>query len=129
MPTNSLLEELFEKFTLYNSKLELNYNISTQPVYPLTRRNILFLTPERFMIVAESRMINNFDLIVMDETYKIVDAHNETISDFVNHRALRFRKVADLIAKSNSKVVFLSPFTYSLTKSMSDFLTKHNIKN
>lgn len=128
VPTNSLLEELFEKFTLYNSKLELNYNISTQPVYPLTRRNILFLTPERFMIVAESRMINNFDLIVMDETYKIVDAHNETISDFVNHRALRFRKVADLIAKSNSKVVFLSPFTYSLTKSMSDFLTKHNIK-
>lgn len=128
VPTNSLLEELFEKFTLYNSKLELNYNISTQPVYPLTGRNILFLTPERFMIVAESRMINNFDLIVMDETYKIVDAHNETISDFVNHRALRFRKVADLIAKSNSKVVFLSPFTYSLTKSMSDFLTKHNIK-
>ena len=30
VPTNSLLEELFEKFTLYNSKLELNYNISTQ---------------------------------------------------------------------------------------------------
>lgn len=128
VPTNSLLEELFEKFTLYNSKLDLNYNISTQPVYTLTGRNILFLTPERFMFAAESRMINNFDLIVMDETYKIVDAHNETISDFVNHRALRFRKVADIIAKANIKVVFLSPFTYSLTKSMSDFLTKHNIK-
>ena len=97
-------------------------------VHPLIGRNILFLTPERFMIVAESRMINDFDLIVMDETYKIVDAHNTTISDFVNRRALRFRKVADIIAKANSKVVFLSPFTYSLTKSMDDFLTKHNIK-
>ena len=128
VPTNSLLEELFEKFTLYNSKLGLNYNISTQMVHPLIGRNILFLTPERFMIVAESRMINDFDLIVMDETYKIVDAHNTTISDFVNRRALRFRKVADIIAKANSKVVFLSPFTYSLTKSMDDFLTKHNIK-
>lgn len=128
VPTNSLLEELFEKFTLYNSKLNLNYNISTQPVCPLIGRNILFLTPERFMVIAESRVLNNFDLIVMDETYKIADAHNETISDFVNHRALRFRKVADIIAKTNSKVVFLSPFTYSLTKSMSDFLTKHNIK-
>lgn len=128
VPTNSLLEELFEKFTLYNSKLDLNYNISTQPVYPLIERNILFLTPEKFMIIAENGMVNNFDLIVMDETYKIVDAYNETVSDFVNHRALRFRKVADIIAKANSKVVFLSPFTYSLTKSMSDFLTKHNIK-
>lgn len=128
VPTNSLLEELFEKFTLYNSKLDLNYNISTQPVYPLIERNILFLTPEKFMVIAESRMFNNFDLIVMDETYKIVDANNETISDFVNHRALRFRKVADIIAKANSRVVFLSPFTYSLTKSMNDFLTKYNIK-
>lgn len=128
VPTNSLLEELFEKFTLYNSKLKLNYNISTQPVNPIIGRNILILTPERFMIIAESRVLNNFDLIVMDETYKIVDAHNETISDFVNHRALRFRKVADIIAKTNTRVVFLSPFTYSLTKSMNDFLSKHNIK-
>lgn len=128
VPTNSLLEELFEKFTLYNSKLNLYYNISTQPVYPLIGRNILFLTPERFMVIAESKALNSFDLIVMDETYKIVDAHNETISDFVNHRALRFRKVADIIAKTNTRVVFLSPFTYSLTKSMSDFLSKNNIK-
>lgn len=128
VPTNSLLEELFEKFTLYNAKLNLNYNISTQPVYPLNGRNILFLTPERFMVIAETTILNDFDLIVMDETYKIVDANNEKISDFVNHRALRFRKVADIIAKTDTRVVFLSPFTYTLTKSMSDFLAKHNIK-
>lgn len=128
VPTNSLLEELFEKFTLYNAKLSLNYNVTTQPFYPLTGRNILFLTPERFMTMVESRTLNSFDLIIMDETYKIVDTHNESVSDFVNHRALRFRKVADLIAKSNAKVIFLSPFTYTLTKSMKDFLTKHDIK-
>lgn len=128
VPTNSLLEELFEKFTLYNCKLCLDYNVTTQPIYPIMGRNILFLTPERFMTMAESQTLNSFDLIIMDETYKIVDAHNEAISDFVNHRALRFRKVADLIAKSDAKVIFLSPFTYTLTNSMRDFLAKHNIK-
>lgn len=64
------------------------------------------LTPERFMSVAESHLINSFDLIVMDETYKIVEANNGMISDFVNHRSLRFRKVADLIAAANTKTIF-----------------------
>ena len=128
VPTNSLLEELFEKFTVYNVRLKLNYNITTQPIHSITGRNILFLTPERFMSITENCSLENFDLIIMDETYKIIDSHNESISDFVNHRSLRFRKVADLIAKTNTKVIFLSPFTYSLTKSMSEFLDKHNIK-
>ena len=128
VPTNSLLEELFNKYTIYNAKLKLKYNISTQPVFPLTGRNVLFLTPERFMIIAENENLNKYDLIVMDETYKIVDAHNGCISDFVNHRSVRFRKVADLIAKADTRVIFLSPFTYTLTDSMKCFLSKHNIK-
>lgn len=128
VPTNSLLEELFEKYTLYNEKLRLHYNVTTQPQSILVGRNILLLTPERFMLIAESRIIDQFDLIVMDETYKIVDSNNESISDFVNHRSLRFRKAADIIARANTKVVFLSPFTYSLTESMNNFLTRHRIK-
>lgn len=127
VPTNSLLEELYDKFLIYNSKLNLNYSVSTQPLQQIKGRNILMLTPERFMSVAESHLINSFDLIVMDETYKIVDANNGTISDFVNHRSLRFRKVADLIAASNAKTIFLSPFTYTLTESMKAFLSKNNI--
>lgn len=127
VPTNSLLEELFQKFQNYNYELKLGYNITTQPICPKAGRNILFLTPERFMIVAESRFIDRFDLIVMDETYKIVDAHNNSVSDFINHRSLRFRKVADLIAASETKVIFLSPFTYALTTSMSNFCL--NIKS
>ena len=63
----------------------------------------------------------------MDETYKIVEANNGMISDFVNHRSLRFRKVADLIAAANTKTIFLSPFTYTLTESMKEFLSKNNI--
>lgn len=128
VPTNSLLEELFSKYTIYNTKLKLKYNISTQPVFPLTGRNILFLTPERFMIVAEDGNLDKYDLIVMDETYKIVDANNGCISDFVNHRSVRFRKVADTIAQTNTRVIFLSPFTYTLTESMGRFLSKYNIK-
>lgn len=128
VPTNSLLEELYEKYTNYNSKLNLKYNTTTQPINLILKRNIMFLTPERFMTLIENFDINNFDLIVMDETYKIVDAHNKSVSDFVNRRSLRFRKVADVIAKSNSKVIFLSPFTYELTNSMNNFLNKYNIK-
>ena len=128
VPTNSLLEELFQKFQNYNYELSLNYNITTQPICPKVGRNILFLTPERFMTVAESQFADRFDLIVMDETYKIVDAYNNSVSDFVNHRSLRFRKVADLIAASETKVIFLSPFTYALTTSMSNFLSKHKIR-
>lgn len=127
VPTNSLLEELYDKFLFYNTKLELDYTISTQPIQQIMGRNILILTPERFMSVAESYLLNHFDLIVMDETYKIVDANNGAISDFVNHRSLRFRKVADLIACSNAKAIFLSPFTYTLTESMKEFLSKNNI--
>ena len=128
VPTNSLLEELFEKFTLYNSKLNLDYNITTQPQSSCFGRNIQLLTPERFMLIAESEILDSFDLIIMDETYKIVDSNNETISDFVNHRSLRFRKAADIIAEANTNVVFLSPFTYTLTTSMNEFLTRHGIK-
>ncbi len=128
VPTNSLLEELYEKYTTYNLKLNLKYNITTQPINLTLKRNIMFLTPERFMTLIENFDINNFDLIVMDETYKIVDAYNKSVSDFVNRRSLRFRKVADVIAKSKSKVIFLSPFTYELTNSMNNFLNKYNIK-
>ena len=128
VPTNSLLEELFEKFTLYSDKLKLNYTVTTQPQTSFQGRNIQLLTPERFMLIAEREILNHFDLIVMDETYKIVDSNNEAISDFVNHRSLRFRKAADIIAKADASVVFLSPFTYSLTTSMNEFLIRHNIK-
>lgn len=128
VPTNSLLEELFQKITRLNKQLEMGYHISTQPYIKERKNNFLLLTPERFFLVSESIDVDCFNLIVMDETYKIVDSKNEMISDFLESRSLRFRKVADMIGKSNNKVIFLSPFTYNLTDSMSRFLIKYNIK-
>lgn len=126
--TNSLLEELYQKMVLLNKKIGMNYSISTQPHIKKNNRNFLLLTPERFFLVSETFDINTFDLIVMDETYKIVDGKNEQISDFLESRALRFRKVADMIGKSNKRTVFLSPFTYTLSISMERFLKKFDIK-
>lgn len=128
VPTNSLLEELFQKITKLNKQLEMGYYISTQPHIKEKIKNFLLLTPERFFLVSESIDVDHFDLIVMDETYKIVDSKNEMISDFLESRSLRFRKVADMIGKSNKKAIFLSPFTYNLTDSMSRFLIKFDIK-
>ena len=127
VPTNSLLEELYHKITLLNKENEMSYRISTRPYVVKEERNFLLLTPERFLLVSEQISTDYFDLIVMDETYKIVDSKNEAISDFLESRSLRFRKVADMVASSNNHIIFLSPFTYSLTKSMENFLTKYNV--
>lgn len=128
VPTNSLLEELFQKITYINKALKMNYSITTQPRFNNNVRNILLLTPERFFLASENFNINVFSLVIMDETYQIVDSKNEMISDFLESRALRFRKVADMIGKSNNQTIFLSPFTYELTESMHKFLTKYDIK-
>ncbi len=128
IPTNSLLEELYQKLLKLNKKYEMSYSITTQPQMYNSEKNLLLLTPERFFLVLESINVGKFDLIVMDETYQIVDSKNNSISDFLNSRSLRFRKVADIIGASNNRVVFLSPFTYELSESMRAFLERFNIK-
>jgi len=129
LPTNSLIEELFFKFNEVNYEYMLEYHISTQPRYLEGSNNLLILTPERYMVLAEEIDIECFDLILMDETYKIVDFDNPTISDFVNRRSYRFRKVADMLGQSQSKVLYLSPYTYKMKESMVNFLDKYSIKD
>lgn len=128
VPTNSLLEELFSKFVILNKNNNLGYKVSTQPYFNRNENNFLIITPERFLLLNEGVNVDNFDLIVLDETYKIVDSKNERISDFIDSRAVRFRKVADIIGQTNKKLFLLSPFTYTLTMSMEKYLTKFNIK-
>lgn len=128
IPTNSLIEELFLKLNKLNIKHNLGYRITTQPVYAEGMNNIMLLTPERFLVIMETIDINLFDLVIMDETYKIVDYNDQSVSDFINRRSYRFRKVADIIGYSNSKVLYLSPYTYQLKESMIKFLEKYNIK-
>lgn len=128
VPTNSLLEELYGKLIALNKTKNMGYNISTQPTYKKGVNNLLLVTPERFLLVSEDTKVSIFDLIIMDETYKIVDSKNEKISDFIETRALRFRKVADIIGATSKRLILLSPFTYAETESMKKYLDKYNIK-
>lgn len=128
VPTNSLLEELYLKFIEINKRFEMGYQVSTQPYFKEGIRNFLIITPERFLLLYESCDILVFDIVVMDETYKIVDSKNERISDFIESRSLRFRKVADIIGQTSNRLILLSPFTYYLTDSMRRFLARHSIK-
>lgn len=56
-------------------------------------------TLELKVLLYEEIDVNCFDLIIMDETYKIVDSKNERVSDFIDSRSVRFRKVADIIGR------------------------------
>lgn len=126
VPTNSLLEEQYIKYSNFLRGVK-NINISTQPIIKEGCKNILFLTPERFVVFYEGSGLNEVDLIVMDESYKIMEFRNKSISDFINTRGVRFRKVADIIGSSKCKTIYLSPFTYELTDSMKRFLDKYRI--
>ncbi len=128
VPTNSLLEELYVKMINLNVRYEMGYHVSTQPYFQIGKNNFLVITPERFLMLYEEVEVNQFDLIVMDETYKIVDSRNDKVSDFIESRALRFRKVADMIGATPNHLFLLSPFTYTLTDSMNKYLKKYNIK-
>ena len=128
VPTNSLLEELYIKLIDNNRTFQMNYCISTQPYFRRGLRNFLIVTPERFLLLYEGCDLSSFDIIIMDETYKIVDSRNEHISDFIEARSVRFRKVADIIGQTNNRLILLSPFTYELTDSMERYLMRHGIK-
>ena len=128
VPTNSLLEELYVKIININIQFNMKYYVSTQPYIYEGSNNFLIITPERFLMLNEEIDVQRFDLIIMDETYKIVDSRNERISDFIDARAFRFRKVADIIGNTPHHLILLSPFTYLLTESMNNYLTIHNIK-
>ncbi|SES04898.1 DEAD/DEAH box helicase [Lachnobacterium bovis] len=127
LPTNSLIEELYIKLLAYNKKHDLNYIVTNQPS-KLQGRNIFLLTPERFLMMyqIEKQALFQADLIVMDEMYKI-RTEDKSSGDFLNDRSLRFRKVADIAAKCENKVFYLSPFTYNDTESMLTFMDKNNI--
>ena len=84
VPTNSLLEELYVKVININVQYDMGYHVSTQPYIQEARNNFLIITPERFLMLNEEIEVHQFDLIVMDETYKIVDSRNEKISDFID---------------------------------------------
>lgn len=127
VPTNALVEELYLKFLKLNKDCNLNYDVITMPKNKINN-TIWILTPEKFLLLIEEKSIN-FDLIVMDEAYKIENEESIDKKDILNSRSSKYRKVMDYMAASNSKIIFLSPYTYDKAPSMIRFFKKYGIKD
>jgi len=142
VPTHSLIEELYIKLLKINKSFINKYNITVN-IGKKYERNIRILTPERFLTYYEYNNLDNIDLIIMDETYKI-DSKNINIDDndieFENKsyvqnnfedvsdlRELKFRKVLEIIGNFNKKVIMLSPYTYEKDESMKKYMEKYNV--
>jgi len=127
IPTNSLSEEIYIKLLQFNSQNKLNYYISTNPKIK-GNNNILVLTPEKYLLLIESKNID-FDLYVMDESYKIEEITKDPIKDDpLNERSSKFRRIMEIIANKDGKTIYLSPFTYDADDSMKRFFDKYDIK-
>lgn len=128
LPTKSLIEELYIKFLKLNKdlKFEEKYNILLNTIYS-AGRTIRILTPEKFLNYYEYNKLDNIDLVVMDETYKIENDGKNNNESVVDNRSLKFRKVLELISDSNSKVIALSPYTYQKDESMKKYMAKYEV--
>lgn len=129
VPTNSLEEELFYKFLLFNKKVNNKYHVLTSP-HKSQESSIYILTPEKFLLLNENKSIN-FDIIIIDESYKIEDSENDeknSDNDVLNSRSSKYRMVFELCCNLESKLVFLSPYTYNKSESMKEFFSKYHIE-
>lgn len=127
LPTNALIDELYDKYIIINKKYNLTYKLTTMPCLESKSHNIAFLTPERFLMFNSiNESLEDIDLIVMDEMNKIIS--NDDTLEGIDDRSARFRRAADVIAGSNRRCIFLSPYTYKLEPSMQDFVNKYSIK-
>lgn len=125
VPTNSLVEELYIKFLKMNKKCNSKYVVTTSPKKE-KNNSIWILTPEKFLLLFED-FNKKVDLFVMDESYKIEDDETVDLSDVLNTRSSKYRRVMEIIAQKNIKSIFLSPYTYSKDESMIRFLDKYSI--
>ena len=128
LPTKSLIEELYIKLLNINKTINLHekYNI-TLNILKEVGRTIRILTPEKFLNYYEYNHLDNIDLIVMDEVYKIENDGRNLDGSVVDNRSYKFRKVLELISNSDKKVVALSPYTYDKEESMKKYMEKYRI--
>lgn len=125
IPTKSLIEELYLKLLKLNKVNNLGYYITIN-ILRNSNRCIRILTPEKFITYYEYNSLSNINVLVMDETYKIEnDGENE--GNVVENRALKFRKVLDIVIKENEKTILLSPYTYEKEESMIKFIKEYSI--
>ena len=128
LPTKSLIEELYIKLLKLNKNIEQTsrYNI-TLNVLRMSGRIIRILTPEKFLNYYEHNLINDIDLIIMDEVYKIENDGRNLDGSVVDNRSYKFRKVLELISNTDKKVIALSPYTYEKEESMKKYMEKYKV--
>lgn len=127
LPTKSLIEELYIKYLQINRDLLEKYSVTVN-ILKNKYRTIRLLTPEKFLSYYEYNKLENIDLLVMDEAYKIEDEQtNNRGKTVINKRAYKFRKVMEIISNSNIKTIILSPYTYEKDISMQEYMNKYNV--
>lgn len=128
LPTKSLIEELYLKLLNINKNINPfeRYNI-TLNILKKEGRTIRILTPEKFLNYYEYNGLNNIDLIIMDEVYKIENDGEQIDGSVVDNRSYKFRKVLEIISNTNIKIVALSPYTYQKEESMREYMEKYKI--
>lgn len=127
VPTNALVEEIYTKILKMNKSKNLKYKVLTIPRFN-NARCIWILTPEKYLLMEENGF-GNYDLIIMDEAYKIERENIIDRQDILNDRSSKYRRVMELIIKREEKSIFLSPYTYIKDTSMVNFLEKYDIKS
>ena len=102
LPTKSLIEELYIKLLNINKRINYQekYNI-TLNILKHVGKTIRILTPEKFLNYYEYNNLNNIDLIVMDEVYKIENDGRLIDGSVVDNRSYKFRKVLELISNTD----------------------------
>ncbi len=126
LPTKSLIEELYIKLLMINKQIGFKYYVTVN-ILKSYQNTIRILTPEKFLTYYEYNGVNNIDFIIMDEIYKIENDGRNEDNSVVENRALKFRKVLEIISKEDTKIITLSPYTYKKDESMNLYMKKFGI--
>lgn len=127
LPTKSLIEELYMKLLAINKEIGFKYYVTVN-ILKSYQNTIRILTPEKFLTYFEYNGIRNIDFIIMDEIYKIENDGRNEDNSVVENRALKFRKVLEIISKEDKKIITLSPYTYQKDESMNMYMKKFGIQ-
>lgn len=127
LPTKSLIEELYIKLLTINKNIGFKYYVTVN-ILKNYQRSIRILTPEKFLTYYEYNGVDNIDFIIMDEIYKIENDGRNEDNSVVENRALKFRKVLEIISKEDKKIITLSPYTYQKDESMNLYMKKFGVK-
>lgn len=111
VPTLALVDEyikkIIRKYTLCFNSYKVHTQLDTEGQYDFSAKNIFILTHDRVVQDELYRLINNIDLLVIDEVYKL-----ET--DASDDRVLVLNMAYYYLSQVAKKYVLLAPFISSI---------------